>query len=151
MENATKALLIAGGVLIGIIIMSLAVSLFSNMSNVSRQYYSEQDRREIAMFNNRFEKYANKDQMFTLFDMKTIFNLVDECKEKYGIKVELKVKNGNISDSNIDNEIETAISDSKVEANNNVTNSTRTYKYKFNSIEYDVNGYVKSLTFEKIK
>ena len=151
MENATKALLIAGGVLIGIIIMSLAVYLFSNMSNVSRQYYSEQDRREIAMFNNRFEKYANKDQMFTLFDMKTIFNLVDECKEKYGIKVELKVKNGNISDSNIDNEIETAISDSKVEANNNVTNSTRTYKYKFNSIEYDVNGYVKSLTFEKIK
>ena len=61
MENASKALLIAGGVLISIIILSLIVIAYTNISN----YYNE-DRaltriEQITKFNNEYTGYVRDD------------------------------------------------------------------------------------------
>ena len=53
MENATKALLIAGGVLIAIIIISVMVVTFQKTGNVSKTYKSNIDEEEIE----RIAKY----------------------------------------------------------------------------------------------
>lgn len=61
MENATKALLIAGGVLIAIIIISVMVVTFQKTGNVSKTYKSNIDEEEITKFNTNFTKYVGEE------------------------------------------------------------------------------------------
>lgn len=57
MENASKALIMAGSMLIGIIIISIGVYLFSAFGGTSRNIQEQIDSRVLAEFNNNFEKY----------------------------------------------------------------------------------------------
>lgn len=61
MENATKALLIAGGALIAIIIISVMVVTFQKTGNVSKTYKSNIDEEEITKFNTNFTKYVGEE------------------------------------------------------------------------------------------
>ena len=54
MENATKALLIAGGVLIAIIMLSVGVALYSIYSNQAKEYDQIVSDTEIQKFNSKF-------------------------------------------------------------------------------------------------
>ena len=60
MENASKALLMAASVLIGIILISLMVIMFMNSGNVSSSYDKTISQEEISVFNSNFTKYSNK-------------------------------------------------------------------------------------------
>ena len=51
MENASKALLMAAGVLIGVLILSLAVYLFANFGTASAEIHKQKDMNEINKFN----------------------------------------------------------------------------------------------------
>lgn len=57
MENASKALVMAGGVLIGILIISIGVYLFNSFSVYSEENYKIIEDIQIAEFNNKFLKY----------------------------------------------------------------------------------------------
>ena len=57
MENASKALILAGGMLIGVIILSIAAYLFATFGGTSRNIQAQVDSRVLAEFNNNFEKY----------------------------------------------------------------------------------------------
>ncbi len=72
MENATKALLIAGGVLIAIIIISVLVITFQKTGNVSRTYSQTVDQEQITIFNSNFTKYVGQD--LTIHEVVTICN-----------------------------------------------------------------------------
>ncbi|MBQ2835545.1 MAG: hypothetical protein IJE68_01755 [Clostridia bacterium] len=84
MENAVKALLIAAGVLIGIMIISLGVSLYTSLSK-----YVESTQDEIAIkgtqqFNEQFTRFINYDDytkttQFTL----TIQDIVTAANTAY--------------------------------------------------------------------
>ena len=85
MENATKALMIAGGILIGILVITLAVYTFLSASEVGNAYSSEQARREIAMYNNKFEQYNINEktgmlpeEYLTIYDILSAINLAEE-------------------------------------------------------------------------
>lgn len=73
MENATKALLIAAGVLIGVMILSMAVYLFGvfgkSASNMEEQILANQ----LTQFNNKFLKYAGLTDL-TIQDVITVKN-----------------------------------------------------------------------------
>ena len=57
MENASKALIMAGGVLLGVIIISLGVYLFSSYAKYSSNAYNKMEAAQIEQFNAQFLKY----------------------------------------------------------------------------------------------
>ncbi len=57
MENASKALIMAASVLLGIMIISVGVALFNSFGGFSRDITSEIERRQIEEFNTQFLKY----------------------------------------------------------------------------------------------
>lgn len=59
MENATKALLIAAGVLIGIMVLSLGVSLYISLGGYVDTTKEQLEANEIAKFNTQFLNYNN--------------------------------------------------------------------------------------------
>lgn len=58
MENASKALLIAGGVLIALIIMSLLVVTFTKIGDYQKSQSTSSKESELAKFNRDFERYT---------------------------------------------------------------------------------------------
>lgn len=56
MEDASKALLMAGELLLGVLILSVIVYLFSNAGNLSKEYDSVYDSQAVAEFNAKIEK-----------------------------------------------------------------------------------------------
>ena len=54
MENAAKALLMAGGVLIGILILTLAAYLFVSFGGTSQMIQNRIDQGSLDQFNNKF-------------------------------------------------------------------------------------------------
>lgn len=57
MENASKALIIAGSILLAILIIAMGVMIFNNAKNAADT--STFDTAEINMFNQKFERYNN--------------------------------------------------------------------------------------------
>lgn len=73
MENASKALIMAAGVLIGMIIISLAVYLFLSFGSSSAQLHQEQEEQRLNQFNTQFTSYVGLDN--TIYDVVTVANL----------------------------------------------------------------------------
>lgn len=77
MENASKALLIAGGILIGIILLSLGAYLFSSAANFGMTYREEEAKQQIEAFNAKFEIYSGI-QSLSIHDVITAANLANQ-------------------------------------------------------------------------
>ena len=58
MENASKALLIAGGILIAVIIISLLVVMFTQIGDYQKSQSSGSKESQLAEFNRDFERYT---------------------------------------------------------------------------------------------
>lgn len=93
MENAVKALLIASSVLIGIMILSLGVSLFSSLSSYVETTQESIVSKQTQQFNQQFLKYINcnssGDIEFTLTiqDIVTAANIAYENNKDYGLDI----------------------------------------------------------------
>ena len=59
MENASKALIIAGAILVSILIVSLGVMIFNSMSGTARKM-ANLDEQEIATFNSKITPYLGE-------------------------------------------------------------------------------------------
>ena len=57
MENASKALIMAAEVLIGILILTLAIYAFVFYNDVAVTYEKTQIEQDLQKFNNQFTKY----------------------------------------------------------------------------------------------
>ena len=82
MENASKALLMAAGVLIGILILSLAVYLFVSFGSTSAELHNQNEAQQIAQFNSQFTSYEGKEGL-TIYDVITVANLATESNKYY--------------------------------------------------------------------
>lgn len=82
MENASKALIMAAGVLIGILILSLAVYLFTTFGATSAELHKQNDDNRINQFNAQFTSYVGK-QGITIYDVITVANLATDNNEYY--------------------------------------------------------------------
>ena len=85
MENATKALYIAAGVLMGIMILSLAVMLFSSLQSYVEEYKSQIEFNELNTFNNRYQKYVDTGGTLTIQDIVTVAGMAYEDNSSYNI------------------------------------------------------------------
>ena len=73
MENATRAFIMAAGVLLGVLILSLGIYLFSIFGQYSANAYETMEKNQITQFNSQFFKYYGN----------TTYSYVDENgKEK---------------------------------------------------------------------
>lgn len=77
MENASKALLMAAGVLIGILILSLTVYLFTSFATTSAEVHEENRRKQIDQFNSQFTSYVGNEDI-TIYQIITMANLASE-------------------------------------------------------------------------
>ena len=82
MENASKALVMAAGVLIGIMILSLAVYLFATFGATSAEMHGQIEQDRINQFNAQFTSYEGK-QDITIYDIITVVNLAKDNNESY--------------------------------------------------------------------
>ena len=85
MENASKALLIAGGVLLAIMIISLGVYLFANFGGVTAQIGKNVEESQISKFNSQFTTNVAKDNV-TIYDVVSMANLATQNNQQYGFQ-----------------------------------------------------------------
>lgn len=93
MENASKALLMAAGVLIGILILSLAVYLFVTFGSASAEVHKQNEENQINQFNSQFTSYVGKEGI-TIYDVVTIANLATENNINYEYPKRISVTEG---------------------------------------------------------
>lgn len=82
MENASKALLMAAGVLIGLLVISLAVYLFTSFASTSADVHKQNEQQQIEQFNSQFTSYVGKEGI-TIYDVVTVANLATENNRYY--------------------------------------------------------------------
>lgn len=151
MENASKALLMAAGVLIGILILSLAVFLFMDFGSTSKGIYGEVESNQLTQYNAQYTVYSGRNDI-TIYEIVSIINLAKQNNEDYGdytsFENEYKVLvlvNGTSYTDKDSNKIQELL-----EENNTVDGTgeiEKTFSCKSNSIEYHNNGRVKKISF----
>ena len=82
MENATKALIMAGGVLISVLLISFLLILLRKGGAANAEYQTTMSDTELAKFNSQFEVYDRTDN--TYFDVITVANLAYDINTKNG-------------------------------------------------------------------
>jgi len=94
MENASKALIMAGSILIAIIIISLGIMIFNNMSN-SVKNESNLDKQQISAFNSKITPYIGESisgsQVNTLIQLVRTIN--QKADNENDTKRKIKVNN----------------------------------------------------------
>lgn len=145
MENASKALLMAGGVLIGVLVISLAVYLFADFGATSAEINAQNAQKQITAFNSNFTAYqGNKDEI-TIYDIVSLATYAKENNIYYDDSLEYKITvyigNSPIQDftrEQLDELIKKYIHDN---------GELKKFKCEDGAIGYNGNGRVNSITF----
>lgn len=156
MENASNALIIAGGVLIGVLIISLAVYLFVDFGTTSAEINKQTEEQQLVQFNTKFTSYEDKNGL-TIYDVVTVAGYAKENNKYYGdddndtnyvenYKITVILKNAvGINKNNLQdvNNYNGLIQDEQNDA-------TTLPTYKCNVTKYHNNGRVAEVTFTKM-
>lgn len=84
-NNASKALLMAAGVLIGIIMLSLGVYLVTSMRNFSKNYNENLEQQQLTQFNSKFTVFENR-QNISIHEIITLLNIAEEFNKTNNIE-----------------------------------------------------------------
>lgn len=129
MENATKALLMAGGVLIAIIIITLLVKTYGNIGAFQRQQMSIKEAEQIEEFNKNYTKYDGQYVYGT--EVITVINRAINDSQKMGLNIYVYVDNVKVGNEYISE-----------------TENLKNKPFKCESIKYDQNtGRVNEIYF----
>lgn len=137
MENATRALTMAGGILLALMILGALFMMFNNLSDYQNQNDVRTKDSQIAEFNNQFEPF-NKNNL-TLMELKSIYNKIQSNNKK-----------------NPDNEIKTNIKtiypsidtqDFKSISEEDKQNRV----FKCLEIKYNAEGKINEMKFDEVK
>ena len=83
MDNASKALMIAAEVLIGMMILSLGVYLFISFGQSTKEIQQKNDEQQLVQFNTQYTVYEHRNDL-TIYDIVTVANKAKENNEKIG-------------------------------------------------------------------
>ena len=81
MENATKALIMAGGILIALMILGALMLMFNNLSSYQKQNETTAEQVQIAEFNNQYMPYEKEN--LTIMELKSVYHKIKSNNEKY--------------------------------------------------------------------
>lgn len=156
MENASKALLMAAAVLVGIMLLSLGVYLFSIFGNFGGQISNRIEQKQIDEFNSKFYKYEES-QEIRIHDIISVANLARQYNlnnefldtDTYFIKVNINgigAEGQNLESISVESKKTTLIDKYSLKSDN------KTPQY-FECTEVTINqvsGVVNSITFQII-
>lgn len=92
MENASKALIMTGGVFIAIVILVIGIESFVQYRKVAETYDANMTMSEITEINKEFTKYLEKGNNITIQEVVTAIRTAQNYNEKYGYKmIEVKI------------------------------------------------------------
>ena len=152
MENASKALIMAGGVLIGVLILSLMVYLFISFGANSKEIYDRIEDNQLLQFNANFNIYEGRNNL-TIHQVVSVASLAKENNEKYQYRADHQVQvilnnMGSYSSNDFQN---TDISKMQelVDLYTTVDNTGEINKtFTCTKVEYNNIGRVSSITFK---
>ena len=93
MENASKALLIAGTILLSVMILTVGIILYNNFSDTTKKYSDTLSATELVKFNTKFEVFRGRKDV-TAQEIASLINVVFEYKKKTPMDVAISI-NGN--------------------------------------------------------
>lgn len=153
MENATKALYISAGVLMGVMILSLAVMLFSSLQSYVGEYKKQVEFNELNAFNNKYQQYINTEQKLTIQDIVTAAGTAyednssfnsdpNEWKEisKNSLYIGIFL-NGNRIDQSIKENMKSLLEQ----------NTNKKYKCTASDVKYNSAGRIYEMHFSEVK
>ncbi len=144
MENASKALIMAGGVLVAVMILTMGVYLFQAIGSFSQTYDERLQQENTNTFNSKFEQYIreiNAQEMVTLINLAIQTNEADATKE---IKIYIGNINALASLYGVDR-----INNPEDYHQKLIEIMENEKKYKFVSIDYDQTGCVSTMKFKE--
>ena len=134
MENATKALLISGGILIAMLVISIGIVLFSNYRDVGSSYQQQLSATQIQKFNANFTKFEGRNDII-IQEIVSLANFVkDYNTDNEGKEIEVILQGNDLTAPGVDLIYK-------------LKNDTGNYNAKID--EYDNDGLVKKITFYK--
>ena len=74
MSNASQALIMAAGILLGVLILALIVTLFASSSSLTTKYDQAKQIEAVQQFNSAFTKYIGSD--LTIHEVMTVRHIV---------------------------------------------------------------------------
>lgn len=80
MENASKALIMAAVILIGVVILSLGVYLFTYFGSYAKGVEEEIRDNQVSQFNSQFLSYEGKE--LTIYDVITLANMARDYNKE---------------------------------------------------------------------
>jgi len=143
MENASKALIIAGAVLVTIMILTIGVYLVGRFGTAADSYTTTVDATELQKYNSNYEVFIGREDI-TAQELVTLVNLTQQSTQTTIVEIDgtncTNDWNEKKKNEFLENNILTYKSDGSI---------TGLYKYIDNSIQYDNYGKVKVIKFEK--
>ena len=97
MENASKALLIAAGVFLGIMLLTVMIYVFRQGAKVNESYDQKQISLQLELYNSQFEKFDrdNNNVMDVISLCNLAFDVNKECDFDKALAVQVEVDIGN--------------------------------------------------------
>ncbi len=144
MENASKALLIAAGVFLALMVLSLGIYLHGRLSQSTSSYINKLDAAELTKYNAPFEVLADRENITA----QEIASIIEDSKQKE-FQVQIIVDGNNMERYSI-NEINNFLDE------NIMKDRFKLIYFKCDSIEYetDINsvyyGRVTKVTLSQI-
>ncbi len=151
MENAAKALLIAGGVFLAMMVLSVWAYLSRTFQNTSEQYVQQLDAVELQKYNSNFEIYMGK-KTLTAQDVVTAASVAKQLDQGTQIFVTI---GSNTQEVTTQNQKDFEIWKSEF-LGKYILTEINGHPYQINVFEcldeqYNSTGRVSKLTFKKIK
>ena len=85
MENTTKALIMAAGVLLAIVILSLTVYFVNSFQGFTQDYNASLEKQQLDKFNSNFTIFEGRNNI-SMHEIATIVNLAKEFNKTNNLK-----------------------------------------------------------------
>ena len=82
MENASKALIMAGGILIGVLILTLGLYLFISFGQQSKEMHDRITDNQLTQYNAQYTVYSTRTNI-TIYEIISVANLAHENNNYY--------------------------------------------------------------------
>ena len=153
MENATKALIIAGGILISMLIVGLLTWGYTQLRSLRQTNVEEEERQQIVEFNERFEAYNKK--VVRGYQMISLANLVYDTNSRYTEEVGYTpvtiIVNGLSSEEATNEDLVNYIQTYYENMTTNEKNALKQLYFECAGVEYDNrNSRVVKMTFNRV-
>ena len=156
MENASKALLMAAGVLMGVVLLSLAAYLFVTFSSSADDVKSEIANNQLNKFNSQFLAYEQREDL-TVYDILTAVNLAENNNKYYQLEpgdtnyITVKVDNSVVNSTDIEKKIKPESLEKEGEMKEDNLGGKSLKNYRCNVLLSDITGRVNAVNFSSNK